>query len=85
MGLLYEIQTSVVQDGTHLGSVLLKLRLLASRLGSVPLEEWIKHESEGYLLKLRYHPIVLSRFPIAAHSSVHSVLELRMLRFPATW
>jgi hypothetical protein len=51
MGLLYEIQTSVVQDGTNLGSVLLKLRLLASRLGSVPLEEWIKHESEGYPLE----------------------------------
>ena len=48
MGLLHEIQTSVVQEGTHLGSVLLKLRLLAARLGSEPLEEWIKHESEGY-------------------------------------
>ena len=48
MGLLHEIQTSVVQEGTPLGSVLLKLRLLAARLGSEPLEEWIKHESEGY-------------------------------------
>ena len=48
MGLLHEIQTSVVQEGTSLGSVLLKLRLLAARLGSAPLEEWIKHESEGY-------------------------------------
>lgn len=48
MGLLHEIQTSVVQEGMPLGSVLLKLRLLAARLGSEPLEEWIKHESEGY-------------------------------------
>lgn len=48
MGLLHEIQTSVVQEGTDLGSVLLKLRLLAARLGSLPLEEWVKHESEGY-------------------------------------
>lgn len=48
MGLLHEIQTSVVQEGAHLGSALLKLRLLAARLGSEPLEEWIKHESEGY-------------------------------------
>lgn len=48
MGLLHEIQASVVQEGTPLGSVLLKLRLLAARLGSEPLEEWIKHESEGY-------------------------------------
>ncbi len=48
MSLLHEIQTSVVQEGAHLGSVLLKLRLLAARLGSERLEEWIKHESEGY-------------------------------------
>lgn len=48
MGLLHEIQESVVQDGTNLSSVLLKLRLLASRLGSDYLEEWVKHESEGY-------------------------------------
>lgn len=48
MGLLHEIQTSVVQEGAHLGPALLKLRLLAARLGSEPLEEWIKHESEGY-------------------------------------
>lgn len=48
MSLLHEIQASIVQEGTDLGSILLKLRLLASRLGSGPLEEWIKHESEGY-------------------------------------
>lgn len=48
MSLLHEIQTSVVQEGANLGSVLLKLRLLAARLGSEPLGEWIKHESEGY-------------------------------------
>lgn len=48
MGLLHEIQESVVQDGADLGSVLLKLRLLAARLGSEVLEEWVKHESEGY-------------------------------------
>lgn len=48
MALLHQIQESVVQEGADLGSVLLKLRLLASRLGSNFLEEWIKHESEGY-------------------------------------
>ncbi|TVM31939.1 hypothetical protein [Oceanidesulfovibrio marinus] len=46
--LLHEIQESVVQEGADLGSVLLKLRFLASRLGSDVLEEWVKHESEGY-------------------------------------
>ncbi len=48
MSLLHQIQESVVQESAELGSVLLKLRLLASRLGSDVLEEWVKHESEGY-------------------------------------
>jgi hypothetical protein len=48
LSLLYQIQESVVQEGCDLGSVILKLRLLASRLGSDVLEEWVKHESEGY-------------------------------------
>jgi len=45
---LHQIQESVVQEGADLGSILLKLRFLASRLGSDVLEEWVKHESEGY-------------------------------------
>lgn len=48
MPLLHEIQESVVQEGADLGSILLKLRFLASRSGSDVLEEWVKHESEGY-------------------------------------
>jgi len=48
MALLHEIQESIVQENADLGSILLKLRLLASRLGSDYLEEWVKHESEGY-------------------------------------
>jgi len=48
MSLLHQIQEAIVQDGADLGSVLLKFRLLASRLGGDTLEEWIKHESEGY-------------------------------------
>lgn len=38
----------MVQERADLGSILLKLRLLAARLGSDTLEEWVKHESEGY-------------------------------------
>ncbi|WP_394564984.1 hypothetical protein C1N58_22315 (plasmid) [Pantoea sp. SGAir0180] len=48
MSLLHQIQESLVQEGSNLGSVLLKLRILAARLGSHDLEEWVKHESEGY-------------------------------------
>ncbi|QPI44519.1 MULTISPECIES: hypothetical protein [Pectobacterium] len=50
MSLLHQIQESVVQDGSSLGPILLKLRLLAARLGSNDLEEWVRHESEGYPL-----------------------------------
>lgn len=48
MSLLQKIQESVVNEKADLGSILLKLRLLASRLGSDLLEEWVKHEAEGY-------------------------------------
>ena len=49
MSLLREIQASVMQDADiDVGRVLLKLRFLASRLGSDLLEEWIEHELDGY-------------------------------------
>lgn len=48
MSLLHEIQAAVLQDRSDLGPILLKLRLLAARIGSQPLAEWVRHESEGY-------------------------------------
>ena len=49
MSLLREIQASMMQEAEiDVGRVLLKLRFLASRLGSDLLEEWIKHELDGY-------------------------------------
>lgn len=48
MSLLHDIQAAVLQEDADLGPILLKLRLLAARLGSQPLAEWVKHESEGY-------------------------------------
>ncbi|HJR56936.1 MAG TPA: hypothetical protein VJ798_10175 [Rhizomicrobium sp.] len=47
MSLLREVQTALM-DGKEIGPILLKLQFLASRLGSDVLEEWVKHESEGY-------------------------------------
>jgi hypothetical protein len=44
VSLLREIQAAVIEPDSKVGM----LRLLASRLGSHPLEEWVKHESEGY-------------------------------------
>lgn len=48
MSLLHDIQAAVLQEDSDLGPILLKLRLLAARLGAQPLAEWVKHESEGY-------------------------------------
>lgn len=48
MGLLHDIQAAVLEERTDLGPILLKVRLLAARLGSQPLAEWIQHESDGY-------------------------------------
>lgn len=48
MSLLHEIQAAVLREGADLAPILLKLRLLAARIGSQPLAEWVRHESEGY-------------------------------------
>lgn len=48
MSLLRDIQTSIIESEQSIAPILLKLRLLAARLGSSPLEEWVKYESEGY-------------------------------------
>ncbi len=48
MSLLREIQSSLMQEGSQIGPIPLKLRFLASRLGSDVLEESVRHESEGY-------------------------------------
>lgn len=48
MGLLTEIQAAVMQGSVDIAPVLLKLRMLAARLGSQPLADWVRFESEGY-------------------------------------
>ncbi len=48
MSILREIQSALISDEPNLGSILLKLRLLAARLGSEILGDWVKHELSGY-------------------------------------
>ena len=48
MSLIHEIQAAVLQEGTDIAPILLKLRLLAARIGSDPLADWVRNESEGY-------------------------------------
>lgn len=46
--LLDEIQTSILDSQQGIAPSLLKFKLLASRLNSISLEQWVKHELEGY-------------------------------------
>lgn len=48
MTLLEEIQDAAIDGGSDLGTLLRKCKLLAARLGSKPLEEWLLWESNGY-------------------------------------
>ncbi len=47
MGLLSDIQTTLL-DGGSLAGALLKMRVLAARLGSGELADWVRFEAEGY-------------------------------------
>lgn len=46
--LLETIQSNLIDENYSLGAILLKFRLFASKLGSDLLEDWVRHESEGY-------------------------------------
>lgn len=48
MSLIHDLQNSLIDDGNSVGSALLKLRLLSSRLGSDLLEQWVGYELSGY-------------------------------------
>ncbi|MFO0826739.1 MAG: hypothetical protein U0572_01210 [Phycisphaerales bacterium] len=48
MNLFAQIQESLVDEGASLAGILLKCKLLAARLGSQPLQQWIVHETDGY-------------------------------------
>lgn len=50
MTLLEDIQQSAVDSKSNLGELLRKCKLLAARLGSQPLEDWLIWESNGSLL-----------------------------------
>ena len=48
MVLLHDIQAALLDDNIGVGTILLKLRFLASKLDADILEEWVQHETEGY-------------------------------------
>ncbi len=53
MALLHDIQAALLNDKIGVGSILLKLRYLASKLDADILEEWVQHETEGYPVDAR--------------------------------
>lgn len=48
LALLHDIQRSLLDPSSSIGPILLKLRYLANKLGTDLLEDWVKHETEGY-------------------------------------
>lgn len=48
MDLIQSIQNDLIEQTTPVGPILLKMRLLAARLGSGLMEQWVHHESTGY-------------------------------------
>lgn len=48
MSLLQDIQDAAVDSKTDLATLLRKLKLLAARIGSREIEDWVKRESDGY-------------------------------------
>jgi hypothetical protein len=48
MSLLEEIQSAAVDSSSDLGGLLRKCKMLAARLGSQPLEDWLLRESNGH-------------------------------------
>ncbi len=56
MKLLQGILSSLLDDKTDVSVVLLRLRALAAQLGSRPLDDWIKYESQGYPIEADLPP-----------------------------
>ncbi len=47
MSFLHDLQSDLASD-KPISPIILRLRLFAAKLGSEPLEEWVRHEAEGY-------------------------------------
>jgi hypothetical protein len=67
MGLLEDIQNAAVDSKNDLGTLLRKCKLLASRLGRRPLEEWLVWESNGYPTDVKVPEYRVWTLPIRAH------------------
>src|SRR5690349_3788885 len=48
MSIFRDIQAALMTEDTHIGHILLKTRFLAAQLDNDLLEDWVRHELEGY-------------------------------------
>jgi hypothetical protein len=67
VSLITEIQKAAVEKDTDLATLLRKCKVLAARLGSVPLEDWVLHESNGYPTDIEVPDYRVWRVQIVAH------------------
>jgi len=67
MTLLEDIQNSAVDSKSDLAALLRKCKLLAARLGSQPLEDWLLWESNGYPDDVEVPPYRIWSLEIKGH------------------
>lgn len=87
MTLLEDIQNSAIDRNSDLGTVLRKCKLLAARLGSQQLEDWLLLESNGYpgeadLPSYRIWPILIKGNFSGPFSSGASNVEIPSIAIP---
>jgi hypothetical protein len=88
MTLLEDIQNSAIDGKSDLAELLRKCKLLAARLGSKPLEDWVLWESNGYpkdgpVPEYRIWPLeVRGNFAGPFHSEIKNArIPIDLLRF----
>ena len=56
MALIHDIQLDLLDEEKNVGSTLLKIKVLASKLEADVLEDWVTHEIEGYPAAVLFEP-----------------------------
>lgn len=82
MTILEDIQNSAVDPKSDLGTLLRKCRLLAGRLGSKPLEDWVVWESNGYPIDVEVPAYRTWPLQVRGHFFGHFGRELRNTLIP---
>ncbi len=82
MPLLHDIQAALLDDTIGVGTTLLKLRFLASKLDADILEEWVRYETEGYPDDVQI-PDYRITYPSYTGDYMNSGVQLRNVSIPS--